>query len=96
MKIHIQVNARADLKAIWHYSHTQWGIEKADLYMKELEKAFDTITDNPQIGFSCDYIRNGYRQFNVGKHMIFYKIKSKRIAVIRVLHESMEYKTNLQ
>jgi hypothetical protein len=35
MKIYLQVKARADLKAIWHYSYTKWGIEKADLYLHD-------------------------------------------------------------
>jgi toxin ParE1/3/4 len=96
MKIHLQVKARAELIAIWHYSHTQWGIEKADLYLRDLEKAFDTISNNPKIGFSCDYIRKGYRQLNIKKHMIFYKVHAQNISIIRVLHESMDYKTNLQ
>ncbi|MDA0967518.1 MAG: type II toxin-antitoxin system RelE/ParE family toxin [Proteobacteria bacterium] len=96
MKIYLQVKARADLKAIWHYSYTKWGIEKADLYLHDVEKGFNLISDNPEIGFACDYIRGGYRQLNINKHVIFYKRDSSRISIIRVLHESMEYKTNLQ
>jgi toxin ParE1/3/4 len=70
-------------------------MDKADSYMQELNKGIKTLLDNPQIGFSCDYIRNGYRQYNINKHMIFYKIQSDKIVIIRILHESMDYKINL-
>lgn len=96
MKIHIQAKAREDLKKVWRYSFEQWGMEKADCYLLEIDKAMNTIAQNPQIGFSCDYIRAGYRQYSVNKHMIFYKIQTGKISIIRVLHESMDYKINIQ
>ncbi|MFT6263352.1 MAG: toxin ParE1/3/4 [Dasania sp.] len=96
MKIHVQVKAKSDLKTIWRYSFDQWGLEKANNYLFELDKAINTIAQNPEIGFSCDYIRTGYRQYNIKKHMIFYKIKTDKISILRVLHESMDYKINIQ
>jgi toxin ParE1/3/4 len=95
MKIRIQSKAKADLKEIWRYSYKNWGSDKADAYMQNLEKGINMIADNPQIGFSCDYIRGGYRQYNNGKHMIFYKIQPENIVIIRILHESMDYKNKL-
>jgi toxin ParE1/3/4 len=95
MRIHIQVRARADLKSIWHYSRQQWGEEQAETYLRDIERTIGKIAENPEIGFSCSYVRNGYRQYSVKRHMIFYKILSDRISVVRVLHERMDYKTNL-
>jgi toxin ParE1/3/4 len=74
MKLHIQSKAKSDLKEIWDYSYKNWGMGKADAYMQNLKIVINMIADNPHIGFSCDYIRSGYRQFNTHKHMIFYKI----------------------
>lgn len=95
MKIHIRSRARVDLKEIWHYSYKNWGIGKADAYMQDLESGINLIADNPHIGFLCDYIRSGYRQYNTNKHMIFYKIQEDKIVIVRILHESMDYKNKL-
>ena len=45
---------------------------------------------------SCDYIRSGYRQYKINSHLVFYVIDQNIIYIIRVLHESMDYKTKLQ
>lgn len=96
MNIRIQAKAKADLRGIWRYSRTEWGADKADAYLFDLENAMNLIADHPEIGFACGYIRKGYRQYAAGKHMIFYKILSDHISVIRILHESMDYKQNMQ
>ncbi|EGR4140684.1 type II toxin-antitoxin system RelE/ParE family toxin, partial [Vibrio cholerae] len=42
-------------------------------------------------GKSCDEIREGYRKFPQGSHVIFYhQIGSQQIRVIRILHKSMD------
>ncbi|EMS7707478.1 type II toxin-antitoxin system RelE/ParE family toxin, partial [Vibrio cholerae] len=47
--------------------------------------------ENPDIGKSCDEIREGYRKFPQGSHVIFYQqIGSQQIRVIRILHKSMD------
>lgn len=95
MKIYIQPKAKRDLKDIWHYSFKKWGLEQAHTYVSDIENGLETIANNPKIGFACDYIRAGYRQYGIRKHMIFYKIHSDRILIVRVLHESMDYKSNI-
>lgn len=52
---------------------------------------FSTLADNPEMGKRCDYIRNGYYKFPIGKHIIFYRRHVENITVIRVLHQSMDY-----
>ena len=88
--IHKQVNARSDLKKIWRYSHKKYGETQADKYYDELIIGMETIKDNPEIGFSCDYIRTGYRQYKVNQHYIFYRLSKNTIRIVRVLHESMK------
>ena len=93
--IHHQSKARQDLKNIWFYSFDKFGQAQADKYFDELESAFKTLQDNPQIGVICDYIRPDYRQFKINHHYIFYKISQQTIQVIRVLHESMQLESHL-
>lgn len=89
-KIHQQVKARRDLKNIWLYSYENFGADQADKYFDDLESAMKTIRGNPMIGVACDYIREGYRQFKVNEHYIFYRITKKTVHIVRVLHDSMQ------
>jgi toxin ParE1/3/4 len=90
MQIHIQHKAREDLKNIWLYSYGQWGEAQADKYFDELSDGINGLLDNPRIGRACDHIRTGYRKYPINKHVVFYRITSDRIEIIRVLHSSMD------
>jgi toxin ParE1/3/4 len=93
-KIHTQALAKQDLKNIWLYSFKNGGSE-ADCYFDELNAAFPLITENPELGFACDYIREGYRQFHINCHLVFYRVTATKIQVVRVLHDSMNYSAHL-
>lgn len=95
-KIHKQALANKDLHAIWLYSFKNWGEKQADKYFDELQVAFNLIAENPEIGVSCDYIREGYLQYHINRHVVFYRMTSDKIHIVRVLHDSMNFKTHLQ
>jgi toxin ParE1/3/4 len=88
--------AKADLKEIGQYTQTRWGREQRDLYLKMLDVSFQQLADNPITGKDCSEIRIGYRKFNVGSHVIFYRqTLSDTIEIVRVLHGHMDIETRL-
>lgn len=89
-KIHIQARAKQDLKNIWLYSFKNWGHRQADKYYDELLEGITVIVNNPKIGINRDDIRQGYRQYHINRHMVFYRLTSTRIHVVRVLGDSMD------
>ena len=93
--LHTQAKARNDLKSIWRYTYDNFGLQQADTYFDQIESSMEVIQTNPKIGIGCDYIRNGYRQYKVNHHYIFYRIEERTIQVIRVLHESMQSSSHL-
>lgn len=95
-KLHKQAKARADLKKIWKYSYKKHGEKQADKYFDELSVGMNTIQNNPNIGFSCDYIRNSYRQYKVNQHYIFYRVGKDTIHIVRVLHEDMQTEKHIK
>ena len=84
--------AKADLKEIAKFTMKRWGREKRNLYLKQFDEAFFLLAERrPSIGKLCDEIREGYRKFPQGSHIIFFKqIDKNQINIIRILHKSMD------
>ena len=72
-----------------------WSAAQADNYFDQINAAFVLISENPELGFNCDYIREGYRQFQINRHLIFYYVTATKIQIVRVLHDSMNFKAHL-
>jgi len=52
--------ARRNIEEIWEYSFDQFGLDKADVYLRDLQRAVP-LTQDPRRGLACDEIRSGYR-----------------------------------
>ena len=83
--------AHTDLDLIWDYTCDRWGIEQAEEYLRELQRALERAAANPRIGRACDEIRPGYRKLIAGSHILFYRVTDENvIGVVRVLHQRMD------
>ena len=92
----VKAAARADLKGIAIFTEQTWGRDQRNSYLTELDQAFHRLTENFQLGQTCDHIRSGYRVFPVGSHLIFYKLASDQTPeIIRVLHKRMNVSAHL-
>ena len=50
------------------------------------------LAESPDMGRPCDDIKAGYRQYHIGRHLIFYRQSEAGITVIRILHDRMDIK----
>ena len=82
--------ARRDLSQIWDYSEEQWGRRQAESYVEDVRAAIERLAADPDRGRPCDDIRDGYRRYPTGRHVIFYVVDEAGIDVIRILHQSMD------
>jgi toxin ParE1/3/4 len=83
--------AKSDLKDIALFTSRRWGREQRNIYLKQIDDSFSLLAENPDIGKTCNEVRDGYRKFPQGSHVIFYQqIGSQNIQIIRILHESMD------
>lgn len=88
--------AKNDLRSIAIFTENRWGRTQRNLYIKQLDEAFFMLAQSPDLGISCNYIRDGYMKFPQGSHIIFYKHStSTNILVVRILHKSMDYNSRL-
>ena len=95
-KFKLSAAADADLRNIAAYTLEQWGKPQRDTYIRELFEAFARLSKSPDIAIRIDAIREGYRKFPQGSHVIYFrKSETHSIEIIRVLHKSMDADSQL-
>ncbi len=82
--------ALEDLKNIGRYTERRWGTTQRNAYLKTIEKRFDWLASNPQIGKHRPDVAEGYFSFPQGAHVIFYLIAEKGIDIIGLPHKEMD------
>jgi toxin ParE1/3/4 len=85
----VSADAQADIDLIAAYTTDTWGMQQTDRYLGQLEDSFQLLAENPRMGRSCDAISSGLRRHEVGKHVVFYRLKPDGIRIVRVLHQQM-------
>lgn len=63
---------------------------------ENLQKSIELLAENPQRGRARDEVRGGYNSYSFGSHVVFYKIFSGHIEVVRILHQRMDFDSHLQ
>lgn len=82
--------ARADLEAIWEYTARQWDIDQAEAYLRVIDQAMVLLRENPRLGRDAGDERAGYFKFPALSHVIYYRLQSGTLDVIRILHKNMD------
>ena len=92
MTRHFRITPRAldDLKSIGRYTLQEWGIKQRDRYLYDLDKRFEWLANQPQIGKQRPDIKEGYYCYLQGSHLIFYIINQDSIDIIGIPHKSMD------
>ena len=87
----LSVAAKTDLLKIGRFSERRWGKAQRNYYLKQIDDAFQFIASNPQIGKDASRVREGYRKFPVGEHVICYQAGTGEVVEMnRVLHRKMD------
>lgn len=82
--------AEEDLGQTFDYTELEFGLNQAVRYLFEMEQVFHRLCDNPVMGRERKEIRDGLRAIPCGSHVIFYRILTHQIRVVRVLHASRD------
>lgn len=84
-------SARDDLRAIARFTQGRWGVRQRNSYLKEVDQVFRSLAKNPLMGRACDEIREGYRKFPHGAHVIYYRLPNEsELLIVRILHTTMD------
>jgi toxin ParE1/3/4 len=91
----LRPRAQRDIEQIWEYTAATWGVEQAEITIRQIQHSVQTLAADPRRGRACDHIRAGYRKYPVGSHVVFYRIGDTGIEVVRILHQSMDFERHL-
>jgi toxin ParE1/3/4 len=91
-KYQFSKSAEQDINAILDYSYESFGEKATEHYFAELKKCFELLSENPFIGINSDSWRKGYFRHPHKSHVIFYKLKTDGIYIVRILHKSVDSK----
>ncbi len=93
--IGLRPKARSDLATIWDYTNARWGRDRARQYIRDLNRSFEALAEQPALGRRQEQLAEGLRVYRSGRHLIFYIAVSDGIDVIRVLHDRMDSRAHL-
>ena len=82
--------AQQDLSSIWDFTQDRWDARQAEIYVTEIWSAIERIAAQPERGRNCDEVRDGYRRYAIGSHLVFYIEGDGSVDVIRILHQRMD------
>jgi toxin ParE1/3/4 len=81
--------AADDLSDIYFYGLEHWDEIQADSYQQKLISALEELQKNPYKGKQHRQLPVGYNSFQIGRHLIIYRIEEITIYVLRILGERM-------
>ncbi len=87
--------AKADVEDIWDYTADGWGLDQAETYTRQLWSDIAAVADRPSLGRECSEVRRGYRKYPSGSHVLFYRLTTDGIDIVRILHERMDYEHHI-
>lgn len=82
--------AQRDLSSIWDFTEERWDVRQAETYIAEIRAAIERVADDPRRGRACYEIREGYRRYGIGSHLLFYVESAQGVDVVRILHQRMD------
>ncbi len=90
-KYRISTKADSDLLDIARFTIKKYGIEQARTYKDGLYTCFNTLSEKPDLGRNASQYAPHLKRFLFQSHTIFFRPEEKGIAIIRVLHQKMDF-----
>ena len=77
--------AKSDLIEIWNYIADD-SEARADAFIDMIDQKLLALALNPDMGRAREELAEGVRSFPAGRYVIFYRVISNGIEIVRVLH----------
>lgn len=94
-RFRLSPRAKTDLDDIWDYTADRWGLDRAETYTRQLWRDIAAVAARSSMGRECPEVRSGYHKFASGSHLLFYRVTSDGIDIVRILHQRMDYEQHI-
>jgi toxin ParE1/3/4 len=84
-KYRLSEAAENDLRVLYRYGVSTFGLTAADQYYDNLIERLQDISDQPQLYQAVDAIRPGYRRSVFGVHSLYYRETPEGVLIVRIL-----------
>lgn len=78
--------AKDDLSSIYQFGLQHWGVTQASNYLEIIKALFWRLTEQPKMGIDREDLSQSMRSFAVETHVVFYRLRSDQVEIVRVLH----------
>ncbi len=101
MRVIRSAQANRDIIEVLAYTKQRWGIIQAREYRQLLREAIEAIANDPSCGKPRDNLRPGIRGFHIAQrgrpaqHILFYRLGSSTVEIVRFLHDAMDFGRHL-
>lgn len=95
MTLELTAAAIEDLQAISRYTLETWGKEQEEIYLDALWDRFEVILAKPE---QCRFRHDLFPDCQIasqGRHVILFRIRGRRLQVVRILHSAMDFPKHL-
>ena len=90
MKLTITYDADEDIRSIFDYTISEFGLNQAEKYYHGLQEKFSSIIEGRAHSQDYSFVREGLKRTNYQNHAIYYKTTKEEVFILRVLHQSMD------
>lgn len=87
--------AKTDLEEIADFTLKKWGKDQEEIYLRMLQRSFEVLSKNPNLGRPFDSIMPDLRRLFAGRHIILYFTTQTHIDIVRILHHSMDIERHI-
>lgn len=78
--------ARNDLQDIYGYALRQWGEARSRRYLATIKEHFRALAKQPLSGMARPELLPEIRSLTVESHVVFYRVRTRTVEIVRVLH----------
>lgn len=81
-----------DIISIYEYGIEDFGLRQSQKYLIGMHESFQILANSNFIGSDASELMPELRRFTYHSHMIFYFSTEYGVLILRVLHQSMDYR----
>jgi toxin ParE1/3/4 len=90
MNIQLSAEAQVDLRDVWEYSRSNWGLPQADLYPDQILLRIAWLPSNPGLWRPRPELGKGLHCYPEQRHVIFFRKTGHALLIARVMHQAMD------